>query len=42
MTAYYFRVIEHGKPNGWVGFAMAETMQHLFWAIDEFVDPYAV
>ena len=42
MTAYYFRVIQDGKPNGWVGFAMAETMQHLFWTIDEFVDPYAV
>ena len=42
MTAYYFRVIEDGEPNGWVGFAMAESMQHLFWTIDEFVDPYAV
>jgi len=42
MTAYYFRVIQDGKPNGWVGFAMAETMHHLFWTIDEFVDPYAV
>lgn len=42
MTAYYFRVIEDGKPNGWVGFVMAETMKHLFWTIDEFVDPYAV
>jgi len=42
MTAYYFRVMQDGKPNGWVGFAMAESMQHLFWTIDEFVDPYAV
>lgn len=42
MTAYYFRVIEDGKSNGWVGFAMAPTLPHLFWAIDEFVDPYAV
>jgi hypothetical protein len=42
MTAYYFRVIQDGEPNGWVGFAMAETMKHLFWTIDEFVDPYAV
>jgi hypothetical protein len=42
MTAYYFRVIQDGEPNGWVGFAMAETMHHLFWTIDEFVDPYGV
>jgi hypothetical protein len=42
MTAYYFRVVVNGKPNGYVGFAMAESMQHLFWTIDEFVDPYAV
>jgi hypothetical protein len=42
MTAYYFRVIQNGEPNGWVGFVMAESMQHLFWTIDEFVDPYAV
>ena len=42
MTAYYFQVIQDGEPNGWVGFAMAKTMQHLFWTIDEFVDPYAV
>ena len=42
MTAYYFRVMQDGKPNGWVGFAMAESMQHLFWTIDEFVDPYSV
>ena len=42
MTAYYFRVIEDGKPNGWVGFVMAYDMHQLFWTIDEFVDPYAV
>jgi len=42
MTAYYFRVVKKEKPNGWVGFVMAPTLQHLFWAIDEFVDPYAV
>jgi len=42
MTAYYFRVVEDGKPNGWVGFVMAPTVQELFLAIDEFVDPYAV
>jgi hypothetical protein len=42
MTAYYFRVVEDGKPNGWVGFVVAPTLQHLFWAIDEFVDPFAV
>ena len=42
MTAYYFRVMEDGEPNGYVGFAMAESIQHLFWTIDEFVDPYAV
>lgn len=42
MTAYYFRVMEDGEPNGYVGFVMAESMQHLFWTIDEFVDPYAV
>ena len=42
MTAYYFRVIQDDKPNGYYGFAMAETMHHLFWTIDEFVDPYAL
>jgi hypothetical protein len=42
MTAYYFRVMQDGEPNGWVGFAMAETMKQLFWTIDEFVDPYSV
>jgi len=42
MTAYYFRVVDDSKPNGWIGFAMAETIQHLFWTIDEFVDPYSV
>ena len=42
MTAYYFRVVEDKKPNGWVGFVVAPTLQHLFWAIDEFVDPYVV
>lgn len=42
MTAYYFRVMENNKPNGWIGFAMAPNMKELFWVIDEFVDPYAV
>ena len=42
MTAYYFRVIQHGEPNGFVGFVMADSVRNLFWAIDEFVDPYAV
>ena len=42
MTAYYFRVVEEGKPNGWVGLVVAPTLQHLFWAIDEFVDPFSV
>jgi hypothetical protein len=34
--------MEDGKPNGYVGFAMASSTKELFWAIDEFVDPYAV
>ena len=42
MTAYYFRVVENGKPNGFAGLVVAPTLQHLFWAIDEFVDPYLV
>jgi hypothetical protein len=43
MVAYYFRVIEDdGKPNGWVGFAMARNMWDLMWQIDCHVDPYSV
>jgi len=43
MIAYHFRVVEDdGKPNGWVGFAMARNMRDLFWHIDTHVDPYSV
>jgi hypothetical protein len=42
MPAYYFRVIEDDKPNGWIGFAYVRSKDELFHAIDEYVDPYAV
>ena len=43
MTAYYFRALdEEGSPNGWIGFVMAEDKTQLFWALDEFIDPYGV
>jgi hypothetical protein len=34
--AYYFR----WPGSGWVGLAVAPTMHDIFWAIDEFGDPY--
>jgi hypothetical protein len=42
MIARWVRVVENGKPNGWCGLVLAESRRELFWAIDEFVDPYAV
>ena len=42
MPAYYFRVIHEGKPNGWIGFACVESKDQLYFAIDEYCDPYSV
>ncbi len=42
MRAYYFRVIQDGKPNGWIGFACVENKDELYFAIDEYCDPYSV
>ena len=43
MKAVWFRVIGiDGMPTGHVGFAMGRVEVELFWAIDEFADPYSV
>ena len=43
MKAVWFRVIDaDGIPTGHIGFAMGRVEVELFWAIDEFVDPYSV
>ena len=42
MIAYYFRVINDGKPNGYVGLAVAHDKKDLYWKIDEWCDPDCV
>ena len=42
MIAYYFRVMEENLTNGWIGLVVGANMEDIFWAIDEFVDPYSV
>ncbi len=44
MTAYWFRVIgaEDGQPTGYIGMVVGASADDLFWAIDEFADPYCV
>ena len=43
MRAVYFRfVYSDKKPTGWIGMAVARNDLELFWAIDEFGDPYSV
>lgn len=43
MKAFYFRFIGNDdKPSGWIGFAMAETIDGIFDVIDQFGDPYSV
>ena len=44
MKAVWFRVIgiDEVVPTGHIGFAMGRDEVELFWAIDEFVDPYSV
>lgn len=43
MKAVWFRVVGiDGMPTGHVGFAMGRVEVELFWAIDEFADPYSV
>lgn len=41
MKAYYFRLMDdNDQPTNFVGIAVAKNMADLFWAIDEFGDPY--
>ena len=42
MIAYYFRVMNDGKPTGWRGLAIGSNMEDIMLSIDEYVDPYAV
>ena len=44
MLAYWFRVIdgEAGKPNGFVGMAVAADMTSMYWEIDQYCNPYSV
>lgn len=42
MIAYYFRVMNDGKPTGWRGLVVGENMEDIMLSIDEYVDPYAV
>lgn len=44
MIAYVYRTYNYEKkePAGWVGFAVAQDIEKMFWAIDQFVDPYKV
>lgn len=42
MIAYYFRVLVDDKPNGYMGLVFGHNMNSLFFAIDEFCDPYGV
>lgn len=42
MIAYWFRLMEEGKPNGYVGMAVAYNMRGVFWQIDQYCDPFAV
>ena len=39
---YYFRILENGIPNGYMGIAAAPNMEDMFWKIDEHCDPFAV
>ena len=41
MLVKIFRQIdEDGKPTGVRGFVVGRTMLEIFWAIDEFINPY--
>ena len=42
MIAVFFRVIVDGEPTGYYGLAFAQNKKNLFWAIDEYADPYSV
>jgi len=43
MSGYYFRAVNEDKTlSGWVGFVYVQDPSELFWAIDEFIDPYSV
>jgi len=43
MIAYYFRVMEtDGTPTNYSGFVFGRDINDVFWAIDEFTDPYGV
>ena len=41
MIACYFRFVDaHNKPTGYIGFAVAQNREHLFWTIDQYGDPF--
>lgn len=41
MKAYYFRLMDgNDEPTGFIGIVLAKNMADLFWAVDEFCDPY--
>ncbi len=43
MTAYAFRFInDDGKPTGHIGVAFAQSLDDLYWTIDEFGDPNSI
>jgi hypothetical protein len=42
MKAAWFRVIKDGVPTGRAGMVFGRDDEDLFWAVDEYVDPYAV
>jgi len=42
MVAYYFRVMQDGKPNGYRGLVFSDSMENLPYAIDEYVNPLDV
>jgi len=41
MIACYFRFVDNDKkPTGYIGFAVAQDREHLFWTIDQYGDPF--
>ncbi len=42
MFAYYFQLLDEKGPTGYCGMVVADSWSELFWAIDEFCDPYKV
>ena len=43
MNTKIFRAVDaDGKPTGYRGFVTGVNLLEIFWAIDEFIDPYTV